>query len=435
MLPVVAIVGRPNCGKSTIFNRIIGQRLSIVEDTPGVTRDRIYAKGEWLGKEYNLIDTGGIDLSNEPFLSQIKQQAEIAINEADVILFVCNVRDGVTAADEYVANMLFKSDKRIILVVNKVDDISFKENVYEFYSLGFSDIVAVSSTHGIGIGDLLDMINQKLPEKKDILYSEDTIKFCLIGRPNVGKSSLTNVLLGEERVIVSDIAGTTRDAIDTKFVKDGRDYVVIDTAGMRKKGKIYEATEKYSIIRAMAAIDRSDVCVIVLNAEEGIIEYDKRIAGFAHNNNKAVIICVNKWDTIKKDEKTMKLWIQDIRKEFLFLDYAPIIFVSAKENKRVHTLFEPLQKTFDNYTRRATTNVLNDIILDAASLNPAPKHNGGKIRIYYITQVGTKPPTFVLFVNNANYLHFSYERFLDNKLRENFDFIGTPIKIIARNRD
>lgn len=435
MLPVVAIVGRPNCGKSTIFNRIIGQRLSIVEDTPGVTRDRIYAKGEWLGKQYNLIDTGGIELSDEPFLSQIKQQAEIAINEADVILFVCNVRDGVTAADEYVANMLFKSDKRIILVVNKVDDISFKEDVYEFYSLGFSDVIAVSSTHGIGIGDLLDVINQKLPEKKDIIYSEDTIKFSLIGRPNVGKSSLTNVLLGEERVIVSEIAGTTRDAIDTKFVKDGRDYVVIDTAGMRKKGKVYETTEKYSVLRAMAAIERSDVCVIVLNAEEGIIEYDKRIAGFAHNSNKAIIICVNKWDTVEKDDKTMKLWIKNIRSEFLFLDYAPIIFVSAKENKRIHTLFEPLLKTFDNYNRRVTTNVLNDTILDAASLNPAPKHNGGKIRIYYVTQVSTKPPTFVIFVNNSNYLHFSYERFLDNKLRENFDFAGTPIKIIARNRD
>ncbi len=435
MLPVVAIVGRPNCGKSTIFNRIIGQRLSIVEDTPGVTRDRVYSQGEWLNNRFNLIDTGGIEMSDEPFLSQIKQQAEIAIDEADVILFVCNVRDGVTPTDEDVANLLFKSNKEVICVVNKVDDISFKEAVYEFYSLGFSDVVAVSSTHGIGFGDLLEEVIKKLPEKKDIIYPEGTIKFSLIGRPNVGKSSLTNVLLGEQRVIVSDIAGTTRDAIDTEFTKDNRNYVVIDTAGMRKKGKVYENTEKYSVIRAMSAIERSDVCVVVLNAFEGIIEYDKRIAGFAHNNNKAIIICVNKWDAIEKDDKTMNRWIADIRREFLFLDYAPIIFVSAKENKRVNTLFEPLLKTFENYSRRIQTNVLNDTILDAASLNPAPTHNGGKLKIYYITQVQTKPPTFVIFVNNPKFLHFSYERFLDNKLRENFEFSGTPIKIIARIRE
>ncbi|QVK16986.1 ribosome biogenesis GTPase Der [Mycoplasmatota bacterium] len=435
MFPVVAIVGRPNCGKSTIFNRIVGQRLSIVEDTPGVTRDRIYSKGEWLGSKFNLIDTGGIEISDEPFLSQIKQQAEIAIDEADVIIFVCNVRDGITAADEFVANLLFKSNKEVICAVNKVDDISFKESVYEFYSLGFADVIPISSTHGIGFGDLLDALIHKLPKEKVINYDEKTIKFSLIGRPNVGKSSLTNVLLGEERVIVSDIAGTTRDAIDTQFTKDGHDYVVIDTAGMRKKGKVYENTEKYSVLRAMSAIERSDVCVVVLNAFEGIREFDKRIAGYAHNNNKAVILCVNKWDAIDKDDKTMKRWIENIRREFVFLDYAPIIFISAKENKRIHTLFDALLKAFENYSRRVPTNVLNEVILDAASLNPAPTHNGGKLRIYYVTQVDVKPPTFVMFVNHPKYLHFSYERFLDNKLRENFEFTGTPIKLIPRIRD
>lgn len=435
MLPVVAIVGRPNCGKSTIFNRIVGQRLSIVEDVPGVTRDRIYAQAEWLGKKFHIIDTGGIDITNAPFLTEIKEQAEIAINEADVILFVCDVRDGITPSDEFVAEILFKSKKDVICVVNKVDDYSFKDSIYEFYSLGFSDVIGVSSTHGIGFGDLLDKIVEKLPKKESIEYAEDTIKLCLIGRPNVGKSSLTNAILGEERVIVSEIAGTTRDAIDTEFVKDGRNYVVIDTAGMRKRGKIYESTEKYSVLRAMSAIERSDVCVVVLNALEGIIEYDKRIAGFAHNANKVVILCVNKWDAISKDSNTMNEWITKIRQEFLFLDYAPIVFLSAKEKTRINTLFDAIIKSYENYNRRIATYVLNDVILDAVSLNPAPTHNGGKLKVYYITQVSVKPPTFVLFVNNPDYLHFSYERFIDNKLRENFDFTGTPIKIIARIRD
>lgn len=435
MLPVVAIVGRPNCGKSTIFNRIIGERLSIVEDTPGVTRDRIYSQGEWLGHKFHLIDTGGIDVSDEPFLTQIKEQADIAINEADVILFVCNVRDGIIPSDEYVANILYKSKKPVICVVNKVDDISFRDNVYEFYTLGFPDVIGISSTHGIGFGDLLDVLIKKLPEKQAITYDESTIQFCLIGRPNVGKSSLTNAILGEKRVIVSDIAGTTRDAIDSEFTKDGQKYVVIDTAGMRKKGKIYETTEKYSVIRAMSAIERSDVCIVLIDALEGIIEYDKRIAGYAHNNHKAVILCVNKWDAIEKDDKTMNEWITKIRQEFLFLDYAPIVFISAKENRRIHTLFEAILQAHENYHRRIATNVLNQVILDAADLNPAPTHNGGKLRIYYVTQVEIKPPTFVLFVNNPRFLHFSYERFILNKLRENFDFTGTPIKIFARLRE
>jgi GTPase len=435
MLPVVAIVGRPNCGKSTIFNRMVGERVSIVEDTPGVTRDRIYGKSEWLGRGFNIIDTGGIEIGDAPFLTQIKEQAEIAIEEADVIVFVVNGRDGITSDDEHVANILYKSNKEVILAVNKIDDIQFKEQIYEFYSLGLGDPIAISSLHGIGFGDLLEAIFNKLPDKEYVEYDESVIKFCLIGRPNVGKSSITNALLGEQRVIVSDIAGTTRDAIDTMFTKDGREYVVIDTAGMRKRGKVYENTEKYSVIRAMSAIERSDVCVVVINAEEGIIDYDKNIAGYAHNANKAIILCVNKWDAIEKDDKTMNRFIEKIRDEFQFLDYAPIVFVSAKENKRIHTLFEPLQKVFDNYNRRIQTHVLNDTLLDAIALNPAPNFHGGRVRVYYITQVAVKPPTFILFVNNPEYLHFSYERFIINQLRQNFDFEGTPIKLLSRIRD
>jgi GTP-binding protein len=435
MLPIVAIVGRPNCGKSTLFNRIIGERLSIVEDTPGITRDRIYGKAEWLGRGFHIIDTGGIEMGDAPYLTQIKEQAEIAIEEADVIVLVVNGRDGMTPADEYVANILYKSKKPILLAVNKVDDLHFKETIYEFYSLGLGDPIAVSSLHGIGFGDLLDAILAKLPEKADDDYDESIIKFCLIGRPNVGKSSITNALLGEQRVIVSDIAGTTRDAIDTMFKKDGRDYVVIDTAGMRKKGKVYETTEKYSVIRAMAAIERSDVCVVVISADEGIIEYDKAIAGYAHEANKAVILCVNKWDAIEKDDKTMKKFTETIRDEFQFLDYAPIVFMSAKENKRIHTLFEPLIKVFENYNRRIQTHVLNDTLLDAIALNPAPTFKGGKVKVYYMTQVAVKPPTFVVFVNDPSHLHFSYQRFILNQMRANFDFEGTPIKLLPRMRD
>jgi len=435
MLPVVAIVGRPNCGKSTIFNRIVGQRISIVEDTPGVTRDRIYAKAEWLGRHFHIIDTGGIEVSDEPLIDQIKYQAEIAIDEADVIIFVCDAREGVTPDDEYVAELLYRAQKKVVVAVNKVDDVSYRDNVYEFYRLGFEDVVGVSSLHGIGFGDMLDRVIIMLPEKSEKEYSEDTIKFCFIGRPNVGKSSLTNAILGEDRVIVSNIAGTTRDAIDSPFTRDGQKYVVIDTAGLRKRGKIYETTEKYSVLRAMSAIERSDICVIVLDATEGIIEYDKRIAGYAHNAYKGVIICVNKWDAIKKETNTMNEWIKNIRSEFQFLDYAPIVFVSAKEQKRIHTLFEAIKQVSVNYERRITTNVLNEVILDAVSLNPAPTYNGGKLKVYYVTQVSVKPPTFVLFVNNPNFMHFSYERFIDNKIRENFEFTGTPIKIITKVRE
>ena len=435
MLPVVAIVGRPNCGKSTIFNRMIGERLSIVEDTPGVTRDRIYAKTEWLGREFYVIDTGGIDVGDEPFLTQIREQAELAIQEADVIVFVTNGRDGVTPSDEMVADILYRSKKEVVLVVNKIDDRSFMDRIYEFYTLGIGDPIAVSSIHGIGFGDMLDAIVSKFPESKPDPYEDDVIKFCFIGRPNVGKSSLTNALLGENRVIVSDIPGTTRDAIDTRFTRDGQDYVVIDTAGMRKRGKVYESTEKYSVLRAMAAIERSDICVVVIDGEEGLVEQDKAIAGYAHEANKGMILCVNKWDLVEKDDKTMQRFIEHIRQEMQFVDYAPIVFVSALEKKRIHTLFDPINRVYENYNRRIQTHVINDTILDMIALNPAPHFNGGRIRVYYITQVDVKPPTFVLFVNNPEFLHFSYERFIINQFREHFDFEGTPIKLIKRIRD
>ncbi|WP_235070911.1 ribosome biogenesis GTPase Der [Turicibacter sp. TJ11] len=435
VLPVVAIVGRPNVGKSTIFNRIIGSRVSIVEDEPGITRDRIYSSGEWLTRKFNVIDTGGIEIGDEPFMKQIKHQAEIAMDEADVIVFVTNARDGITQADQEVANMLYKTNKPVVLVVNKVDDVNFKEQIYEFYSLGLGDPIATSAVHGIGFGDMLDQIVLNMPEKKGMEYDEDVTKFCLIGRPNVGKSSLTNAILGEERVIVSDIAGTTRDAIDTEFTKDGQKYVVIDTAGMRKRGKVYETTEKYSVLRALSAIDRSDVCLIVIDAAKGLIEQDKRVAGYAHEAGKAVVIVVNKWDAIEKTDKTMKEWEDLIRTDMAFLDYAPIVFLSALTKRRLHTLFEPLNLAAENHKKRVVTHVLNDVIMDAVAMNPTPTHNGQRLRVYYATQVSTQPPTFVIFVNDPELLHFSYKRYLENCLRQAFGFEGTPIHIIARNRD
>jgi len=435
MLPKVAIVGRPNVGKSTIFNRIIGERLSIVEDIPGITRDRIYSRGEWLTREFSVIDTGGIEMTDEPFMSEIKHQAEIAIEEADCIVFVTNARDGVLQADEAVANILYKTKKPVILVVNKVDDVNFKNEIYDFYSLGLGEPTAVSAVHAIGFGDMLDRIIASLPEEAGEDYGDDVIKFSLIGRPNVGKSSLTNALLNDERTIVSDIAGTTRDAIDSSFTKDGKEYVVIDTAGMRKRGKVYESTEKYSVLRALSAIDRSDVCLIVIDAHEGLIEQDKKVAGYAHEAGRGVIIVINKWDAIEKDDKTMKHWEELIRTDMTFLDYAPIIFVSALTKKRIHTLFEPLNLVYENHKKRIVTHVLNDVIMDAVAINPTPTHNGQRVRIYYATQVSTAPPTFVIFVNDVELLHFSYKRYLENSLRKAFGFEGTPVHIIARKRD
>ena len=432
--PVVAIVGRPNVGKSTIFNRLAGERISIVEDTPGVTRDRIYARTEWLGHPFNLIDTGGIDIGDEPFLTQITEQAEIAIEEADVIIFVVSVKEGVTDADEKVARILYRTDKPVVLAVNKVDNPELRADIYDFYSLGFGEPIPVAGTHGIGTGDLLDKIIKEFP--KDATNEEDdSIKFSFIGRPNVGKSSLVNAILGENRVIVSNIEGTTRDAIDTRFeTEDGTKYTMIDTAGIRKKGKVYENTEKYSVLRAMRAIDRSDVVCVVLNAEEGIREQDKHVAGYAHEAGRAIVIVVNKWDTLKKDNKTMSDFENLIRQEFQYLSYAPIVFVSAKTKQRLDKLPELIKRVNDNHEQRISSAVLNDVVMDAIAHNPTPTDNGKRLRIYYATQVAIKPPTFVIFVNDPELMHFSYERFLENQIREAFDFEGTPIHIIERRR-
>ena len=432
--PVVAIVGRPNVGKSTIFNRLAGERISIVEDTPGVTRDRIYARTEWLGHPFNLIDTGGIDIGDEPFLTQITEQAEIAIEEADVIIFVVSVKEGVTDADEKVARILYRTDKPVVLAVNKVDNPELRADIYDFYSLGFGEPIPVAGTHGIGTGDLLDKIIKEFP--KDATNEEDdSIKFSFIGRPNVGKSSLVNAILGENRVIVSNIEGTTRDAIDTRFeTEDGTKYTMIDTAGIRKKGKVYENTEKYSVLRAMCAIDRSDVVCVVLNAEEGIREQDKHVAGYAHEAGRAIVIVVNKWDTLKKDNKTMSDFENLIRQEFQYLSSAPIVFVSAKTKQRLDKLPELIKRVNDNHEQRISSAVLNDVVMDAIAHNPTPTDNGKRLRIYYATQVAIKPPTFVIFVNDPELMHFSYERFLENQIREAFDFEGTPIHIIERRR-
>ncbi|HHT7236577.1 MULTISPECIES: ribosome biogenesis GTPase Der [Bacillus] len=433
--PVIAIVGRPNVGKSTIFNRIVGERVSIVEDIPGITRDRIYSAGEWLNHEFNIIDTGGIDIGDEPFLTQIRQQAEVAIDEADVIIFMTNGRDGVTAADEEVAKILYRSKKPIVLAVNKVDNPDMRSDIYDFYALGFGEPFPISGTHGLGLGDLLDEAANHFPKIEEEAYDDETIRFSLIGRPNVGKSSLVNALLGQERVIVSNIAGTTRDAVDTPYSKDDQEYVIIDTAGMRKKGKVYESTEKYSVLRALRAIERSDVVLVVLDGEEGIIEQDKKIAGYAHDSGRAVIIVVNKWDAVKKDEKTMKAFEENIRAHFQFLEYAPIVFLSAKTKKRTQTLLPVINEVNESHSIRVQTNVLNDVIMDAVAMNPTPTHNGSRLKIFYATQVAVKPPTFVIFVNDTELMHFSYERFLKNRLREAFGFVGTPIHIIARARD
>ncbi len=435
MLPSVAIVGRPNVGKSSLFNRIIGERLSITNETPGLTRDRIYAQAEWLTKQFNIIDTGGIDFDDAPFVHDIKGQTEIAIEEADVIIFCVDAKNGITEEDSWVARMLYKSNKPVVVAVNKIDNPELKDTLYEFYALGLGDPIAVSAHHGIGVGDLLDETIKLLPAATEEPYDENTLKFCLIGRPNVGKSSLMNTLLGENRVIVSEIEGTTRDAIDSVFTKDNQEYVVIDTAGLRKRGKVYEEAEKYSVLRAMRAIERSDVALIMIDAERGILEQDKRIAGYAHDAGKASIIVINKWDTVEKETRTMNQWEDKVKANFQFLAYAPIIFLSALKKQRINTLFPAIHTVYEQYTKRVQTSVLNDVINDAFHMNPPKSHNGGVIKVYYATQVATKPPAFVLFVNNTEWMHFSYERYIINRLRAAFGFEGTPIKIILRKRD
>lgn len=433
--PIVAVVGRPNVGKSTLFNRIAGERISIVEDTPGVTRDRIYAHAEWLGKHFSMIDTGGIEISDQPLLTQIRQQAEIAIDEADVIIFVADVENGVTDADEQVARILYRSNKPVVLAVNKVDNPERRSDIYDYYSLGLGEPYAVSSVHGIGVGDLLDAVIKEFPDNA-ANDEDDSIHFSFIGRPNVGKSSLVNAILGENRVIVSNVAGTTRDAINTQFeTADGQKFTMVDTAGIRKKGKIYENTERYSLMRSMRAIDDSDVVLVVLNAEEGIRELDKHIAGYAHEAGCGVIIVVNKWDTLKeKDHRTMTDFTNLIRQEFQYLSYAPIIFVSAKTKQRLNQLPGLIEEVYQHHRQRIQSAVLNDVLMDAIAANPTPTQNGRRLRVYYGTQVATEPPTFVIFVNDPELMHFSYERYLENQIRKAFDFSGTPIHLIKRQR-
>ena len=430
---ILAIVGRPNVGKSTVFNRLIGERKSIVEDTPGVTRDRIYGTVEWLTREFQLIDTGGIQIEDQPFQQEIQMQVEIAIEEADCILFLVNGRDGVTSDDQFIARMLQRSNKPIILGVNKIDDHSLSYNLYDFYSLGVGDPIAVSGVHGIGIGDILDKAVALMPQD-DIDAYEGMTSFCLIGRPNVGKSSLVNAILRQERVIVSDVEGTTRDAIDTPFRRDGKDYVIIDTAGIRKRGKIYEKVEKYSIMRAMSAIERSDVVLVVLDGESGLREQDKHVAGYAHEAGKGVILVYNKWDTVEKDTHTMAAIEKKLRAQFLYLSYAPIVFVSALKRQRIDQLLPLIDQVHDNAALRIQTNILNEVIMDAQLMDPPKPHNGKRLKIYYASQVSVCPPTIVLFVNDPQLLHFSYKRFLENRLREALGFEGTTIRIIARER-
>ncbi len=433
--PTIAIVGRPNVGKSTIFNRIIGERVSIVEDEPGVTRDRIYGQGEWLSKEFSLIDTGGITLDNIPLDIEIKSQAEIAIEEADIIIFIADARDGVTSLDENIAKILHRSEKPVVLAVNKADNPEQRAEVYEFYALGLGDPYPISGTHGLGLGDLLDEAVKHFSDDMEDDYDESVIRFSLIGQPNVGKSSLVNKILGEKRVIVSPKEGTTRDAVDTVFFdEDGQEFVMIDTAGIRKSGKIYENTEKYSVLRAMSAIERSNVVLCVIDAELGIREQDSRVFGHAHDAGKSIIILVNKWDTVEKDTNTQRDFERDIRTRFKYLDYAPVLFVSAETGERLHRLPEMIKTVHESSMQRVQSSILNDVLMDALAMNPTPTVNGKRLKVFYMTQVAVGPPTFIVFVNDTDLLHFSYRRFLENQLRKNFNFEGTPLKIIPRKR-
>ncbi len=430
---VIAIVGRPNVGKSTIFNRIAGERVSIVEDFPGVTRDRIYTRGEWAGDTFQLIDTGGIQLADQPYQEEIRAQVQIAIDEADVILMVCSGKTGMTDDDRYIASMLQKSSKPVVVAVNMIDDQIHMMNIYEFYGLGLSDPIGCSGVHGIGIGDVLDACMEQMP-KEEIKDEHEGIHIAVIGEPNVGKSSLVNAILKEERSIVSNVQGTTRDAIDTPFVHDGKPYVIVDTAGIRKRGKVYESVEKYSVLRAMTAIERCDAVLFVIDAEAGIREQDKHVAGYAVEAGKPVVIVVNKWDAIEKDNHTMVKFTEKVRTEFAYLSWAPIIYVSAKTHQRVDTVIPMVDRVYENANRRIPTNILNEVISDTQVTNPAPARNGKRFRVYYATQVSAQPPSFVLSCNDPKLMHFSYQRFLENSLRNAFDFEGTPVRIIVRKK-
>lgn len=435
--PIVAVVGRPNVGKSSFFNKIVGHRISIVEDTPGVTRDRIYADAEWLGRTFTLIDTGGIEpYSEDKILSQMRSQAQIAIETADVIIFMVSLHEGVTSADEEISTLLRKSKKPVILAVNKVDTIgNTPPEIYEFYKLGFDEPFPISSLHGLGSGDLLDKIISYFDESLIEDEQEDVIKVAVIGKPNVGKSSLVNKVLGEERVIVSDIPGTTRDAIDVQFEVDGQKYTFIDTAGLRKRKRIDEDIEKYSVIRSLTAVDRSDVCLLMIDATEGVTEQDTKIAGYAHEQGKAIIIVVNKWDLVEKETKTMDNYRKDIMDKLSFITYAPALFISAKTGQRLNRLFELITFVSNQNSMRVATGMLNDVINEATALNQPPTDKGKPLKIYYCTQSGIKPPTFIIFINNKELFHFSYQRYLENQIRKAFGFEGTPIRIIARERN
>ena len=428
---IVAIVGSPNVGKSTIFNRMVGERHAIVDDEAGITRDRLYGTAEWLGNKFSVIDTGGIEVKNTTFQVEIRAQAEIAIEEADVIVFVTDGKLGVTNDDRAVAKILNKSKKKVILAVNKIDGGANIADAQEFYSLGLGHPMVVSGAHGIGLGDLMNEIIKFLPdveEKKE----EDKIVFSLIGRPNVGKSSLANAILNQERVIVSNVSGTTRDSIDTAFKRNGKDYVVIDTAGLKKRGKIYESIDKYSAIRALKAIERSEIVVLVLDGDQGITDQDKHVIQYACDLHKAIIICVNKWDLVNKSTNTMSDFTKKIRNEYKFLDYAPVIYLSALKKQRLDTLFDALEMVHEAYYTRIQTSVLNEVLQDAQIMNQAPDFNGGRLKIYFGSQVDVAPPCIVLFVNNPDFMHFSYKRYIDNRLRETFNFEGTPINIQTR---
>lgn len=431
MIPTVALVGRPNVGKSTLFNKMTGKKISIIEDTPGVTRDRIYEQVTYEKYRFNLIDTGGIDGSGEKFNTEIRMQAEIAIDQADVVVFVVDGKEGLTSNDLLVRDILRKSKKRVIVAINKVDVKDAKDNMYDFYELGFDNYVLISAIHNTGYNDLLDMICLEFRENENE-YVDDRLKFCIIGRPNVGKSSLMNALLNEERVVVSNVAGTTRDSIDSIVKYNKEEFVVIDTAGMRKGGKIYEAVEKYSLVRSMRAIDRSDICLVVINAEEGIKEHDKHIAGYAIDSGKGLIFVVNKWDKAK--DTSINEFTKLMRAEFQFATYAPIVFLSALTKKRINTLMPEVVRVGNNIKNEVKTNVLNDVIYDSYQLNIPPSYKGKRLKIYFTSQTGIKPPKFTFRVNDKGLVHFSYERYLENKIRENFDFTGTPITLQFKNR-